>query len=136
VKLTLTSSREFDFISFEPLTEISSVTCYVEARLGAYSVHDDLPLTRVPEYCAALRAFIEGAADEAILEGAYDFRFILRPFRRGTGLWAEFYLAKFIPQDNSEHGRIALSGGFCVSRESVAVFATQFLKHFESEQKE
>ena len=131
MKIRLQGEQAIDWMSFEPLTDISDSTCMIEARLSGHGVRDDLPLLEVPDFCSALRDFVAERGREPVLHGAYDFQLALS--RRRSGIWAQVYLAKFILQDDGAHGRLALSGGFSVAPDAFAVFAARFLKHFDDD---
>jgi hypothetical protein len=131
MKIRLQGEQDMDWMSFEPLTDISRSTCMVEARLGGHGVRDDLPLLGILDFCAALRDFIAERGREPVLQGAYDFQLTFS--RRPAGIWAQFYIAKFILQDDGVHGRLALSGGFTVPSDTFSRFAEGFLDHFESQ---
>ena len=118
-----------DWLTFEPLTDISSMTCVVEARLGGHGLRDDLPLASVPAFCSALREFIAHDAGEPVLRGAYDFQ--LSFSRQTSAIRAEIYMAKFLLQDDGDYGRIALSGGFTVSPDAFTTFTEHFLGQFD-----
>jgi hypothetical protein len=129
LKIRLQGKQDMDWLTLEPLTDISSTTCMVEARLSGHGVRDDLPLLAIPDFCGALRDFIVERGREPVLQGAYDFQLALS--RRRGGIWARFYIAKFILQDDGVHGRLALSGGFFVAADAFTTFAQQFLDHFD-----
>ncbi len=118
-----------DWLAFEPLTDVSSMTCMVEGHLGGHGIRDDLPLESVSLFCRALREFMAHEAPDPVLRGAYDFQ--LSFTRRTYSLWAQFYIAKFLLQDDGVHGRLALSGGFTVLPDAFTSFTAQFLEHFE-----
>jgi hypothetical protein len=101
------------------------------SAVSGHGVRDDLPLLGLPDFCGALRDFVVERGQEPVLHGAYDFQLALS--RRPSGIWAQFYLAKFILQDNGVHGRLSLSGGFSVPADAFATFTRAFLEHFESE---
>ena len=119
-----------DSVCFEPLTEISSVTCQVTSCIGRRTLSDNLPLLAVESFCAALRTLAETGLGEAVLDGAYDFRLVIGRTPAQRHYWAELYQADFILLDNLEHGRLAISGGFYVDHGDLTQFAEAFTGHF------
>jgi hypothetical protein len=119
-RIVISGERPDEWIHFTPMPEISAISFEVTACLRGRTVsNNSLSLLGAAGFLAALVEFERTRSGEAVLEGTYDFRLVVRPYGRTGAAWLAFRLAEWLALEDDTYGRHVLDGGFVIAGESV-----------------
>ncbi len=119
-KIRISGERPDEWIQFTSMPEISAISFHVTACMGGRTVsNNSLAVLGVDGFLAALAEFERTRSGEAVLEGTYDFRLVVRPYGRTGAAWLGFRLVEYLFLEDRTQGRHVLEAGFVIAGESV-----------------
>jgi hypothetical protein len=124
--IVISGERADEWIRFKPLPEISASSFVVSACLRGRTVSTDLAVQGIDAFLATLTEFERTRSGQAILEGTYDFRLVVRAYGRTGAAWLGFHLAELLWLEDRTHGRHVLDGGFPIAGEMVGQMVRDF----------
>jgi hypothetical protein len=124
--IVISGPQPDEWIRFTPMAEISASSFAVSARMGGRTASTDLSVLGTDRFLAALMEFERTRSGEAILEGTYEFRLVVRPFGKKGAAWIGFHLADWLWLEDHTHGRHVLEAGFPLAGELIGQMVRDF----------
>jgi hypothetical protein len=95
--IVISGTRPDEWIRFAPTPEISASSFVVSVCLCGRTASTHLDVLDTDKFLVGLREFERTRSGQAILEGTYDFRLVVRPHGRTGAAWIGFHLAEWLP---------------------------------------